>query len=47
MKSESPRLPLRFPRDSCAFASAPKDMEFTSSKVSGEVSVSESGSESD
>lgn len=46
MRAESPRFRLRFPRDSCALASAPKEMEFTSSKVSGEVSVSESVSES-
>lgn len=47
MGADSPRLRFRFPRDSCAFASAPKDMEFTSSKLSGEVSVSESMSEPD
>lgn len=40
MGSESPRLRLRFPRDSCAFASAPNEIEVTSSKVSGELSVS-------
>lgn len=40
MESESLRLLFRFPRVSCAFASAPKEMEVTSSKVSGQVSVS-------
>lgn len=40
MESESLRLLFRFPRVSCAFASAPKEIEVASPKVSGDVSVS-------